>query len=329
MYRFMNGLVVGLGLMVLTLPSGARAASGQAQVEVALADDGAALDALIAAIDAAATPVITDGTAEAVLLDEGTAGVSAETGVVTAEGFTAQLNLRDDLGLLVATEYALVAPNGDLQFTVSPTTLLMPTTGFTLEVLRADSDTNAISVVSALSLAPLVLTCSTDSVSQTVIQTIARGSITEISNLLAIGLETGGLSAAEIAALRAAIAQITATAAGAAARQTVIAAAQRAAQYALSTAPRGSAAFNAARGAIMNALFKYGYQPAVNAFTIAVMRDYIAQALANIRLYQDRLRNFAGVATPQQMADWQRQIDLQNGRISQIMAWMTANNVNP
>ncbi len=191
-----------------------------------------------------------------------------------------------------------------------------------------DPNTNAVSVVSALNLAPLVLNVSTaDSVSQAVTQAIATGEISTLTNMLAIGAETGGLTAAETALLQAAVARIAATAAGAAARQTALTLAQRAVQYTLANLPRGSAAFNTARASITNAFFTYGYQPTVNAFTIAIMRDYISRALDIIKKYQDEIAKVAPNAPA--VAVWQRNIDLQNARISQIMAWFQANGVNP
>ena len=108
----------------------------------------------------------------------------------------------------------------------------------------------------------------------------------------------------------------------------MIAAAQRAGQYSLQNVARGSTAFRNATAAITKAMFDYGFQPVANAFTIAALRSYIAAALVNIKLYQDRIAANPN-SPPEVVAIWQRQINLQNARISQIMAWMQANNVNP
>ena len=191
-------LVLGLGVTVVALPGAGWAAEGTVAVAVPVDDGG--WDAFIAALDVT-DPVVADGLAGSALVDENTAEVTADTGVVTPAGFTAQIDIRDDLGLLVTTDFAQVAPNGTLQFTVSPTVLLLPSTNFTLQLLRHDPATDLISVSAALNLAPLVL-ATADSVTHSTAQIIATGNLSSIQNLLAIAAETGGLSAADSLALQ-------------------------------------------------------------------------------------------------------------------------------
>lgn len=218
MYRMLSVLVVGLGVVMLALPGGVRADDAPPPQPVGQqADDAVSLDAVIAALEAldVAGPVITDRFAGTVLLDEATAGVAADTGVVTAEGFTAQLNLRDDLGLLVWTDFVQVAPNGTLLFMVDPTVLLMQSGDLTLEVLVSDLITNQVSVAASLNLMPLAQMYGTDSVSQTTARVIATGDLAQIRGLLDIARLTGGLTTADVAALEAAAARIAAAAAAA------------------------------------------------------------------------------------------------------------------
>ncbi len=172
----------------------------------------------------------------------------------------------------------------------------------------------------------IVFLASPDSITQSTARTIATGDLAQIRNLIAIAAESGGLPAADVAALQAAAARIAAAAALAAARQAAITAAQQAVLKTLQNTPVGSPAFNGARGSIMRAFFDHGFTPVANAFTTAVMRNYIAIARAINVTYATAM---AAATDPAKIAELQSKIAFQLDRITQITEWFTANGIVP
>jgi len=172
----------------------------------------------------------------------------------------------------------------------------------------------------------LLFLAGTDSVSQTTARVIATGDLAQIRTLIAIATESGGLTAADVAALQAAAARIAAAAALAAARQAAITAAQQAGLRTIQNTPVGTALFNKARADIMKAFFDHGFKPVANAFNAAVMRNYLALARAINVTYATTL---ATLTDPAKIAIKQQQIALQAGRILEITEWFTVNGIVP